>query len=188
VEIWNYVFWANLLRYNPVVRLPEFVVGMLLGRIHIAQQRKDTAWFEFQGLAEAVTIAIVLGLALRTDNQYLFIHNGGLVPLFCLLILALSAGRGPLARLLSSRPLVQLGESSYALYILHEPISHLVQRLVRDIAPWWIGSWSFCAVISVASVAVAILTVRCFEGPVRKRLRNLFVQQEPQQDAKLIVA
>jgi peptidoglycan/LPS O-acetylase OafA/YrhL len=188
LEVWNFVFWANLVRYNPFVRLPEFVLGMLLGRIHTVQQREDFSLLRTRGFPEAVAIAIVLGLALRTEHQYLFIHNGGLAPLFCILILALSEGRGPLVRLLSCRPLLLLGEASYALYILHDPISHLVRRLVGDSALGWIGTWSFAAVIGLASIAVSLLTVKHFEEPMRKRLRSMLVQKQAPQDAKLIVA
>jgi peptidoglycan/LPS O-acetylase OafA/YrhL len=45
-----------------------------------------------------------------------------LAPAFVLLLAILAVGSGPLARLLSTRPLQALGHASYAMYILQQPV------------------------------------------------------------------
>ncbi|HSY24377.1 MAG TPA: acyltransferase, partial [Polyangiaceae bacterium] len=34
----TYTFWLNVLRYDPIVRLPEFLLGILLGRLYLGAE------------------------------------------------------------------------------------------------------------------------------------------------------
>ena len=51
-----------------------------------------------------------------------WLDSGLLSPLFALLIVALALGSGLMARLLSIHPFQLLGNASYAIYILQEPV------------------------------------------------------------------
>jgi peptidoglycan/LPS O-acetylase OafA/YrhL len=112
-------FWLNVVRYNPAVRFPEFVLGIVLARFYPVGARlamlAPTASVIFVGGAVAI-------LSQAPALPYIVLHNGLLAPLFGLLILSLTVERGPVVALLSTRPMVALGNASYSLYLLHIPL------------------------------------------------------------------
>ena len=100
---------------------------------------------------------------------YPILHNGLLVPAFVLLILTLASGRGPLAALLATRPLVALGEASYSLYILHVPLMILWLKGLGHVAQGrLIGRPACTAAFLVAAVAASLLCHRYIERPLQK--------------------
>ncbi len=168
-ETWG-ATWMDVLRYNPLARLPEFVMGICLGRLHLsASSRAAPASMRF--VPEATLVAIVGMLAVSDKIAYPFLHNGLLAPLFALLIVSLTRDTGPLARLLGSRLLVLLGEASYALYILHEPICVLLKNVSS--APDWPGSWPYVITAIAIVIPMSIAVFLFVEMPLRDRLRRV---------------
>jgi peptidoglycan/LPS O-acetylase OafA/YrhL len=84
----------------------------------------------------------------------LWLDSGLLAPVFVALIATLALGVGPLARLLSTRPLQVLGEASYALYILQEPVLIWALRLpIIGSQPRHIFVPFYIVLLTVVSVA-----------------------------------
>ena len=85
----------DVLKYNPLVRLPEFVVGIVVGKLFLEARpwaERHAAWLSLATLA-----AIVLILAMSPLVPYPLLHNGLLVPFFAVLVLTLATSEGPLA-------------------------------------------------------------------------------------------
>lgn len=168
-------FLKLLTAFNPVLRLPEFLIGCSLGLLHLRGTRirnPDTIAIA----SAALSIAALAFLPLSGWDELLC--TSLLAPLFGALILSLANSSGPLAALLSLPWLVFLGESSYGLYILHEPVRS------------WMG-WAFdkCGIalpeswkaISMAAASI-LLAAACFlwvESPARMRLRRLLSTPKP---------
>lgn len=113
--------WLSVVKFNPLVRLPEFVFGMALGLLfgHEAAAR-CRARRSTRGWAAALALVAIIAIqAVSEWIPYPVLHNGLLLPLFGLLMVDLALGGGWLGWLLSRRPMTLLGDSSYALYILH---------------------------------------------------------------------
>jgi peptidoglycan/LPS O-acetylase OafA/YrhL len=105
----------NLVQFTPIFHLPEFLAGMVLGWIVVSfpPGRK-------LGLRLAIA-GVILGLAglwLSPHLPYILLHDGLLIPAYAALILGLSQDN-ILSRALSARPLILLGEASFALYLYH---------------------------------------------------------------------
>src|SRR6266511_1423051 len=66
---------------------------------------------------------------------YVLLHDGLLVPLFAVAVLALAQGRGVLARALGSAPARALGDASFALYVLQAPLWLWGRRLAGGDGP-----------------------------------------------------
>jgi peptidoglycan/LPS O-acetylase OafA/YrhL len=62
----------------------------------------------------------------------MILHSGGLTLPFSAAIFALAEGEGAIARWLSSRVMVYLGEISYGVYILQAPIKELMEHFAGE--------------------------------------------------------
>lgn len=102
------------------------------------------------------------------------------IPFFLLLFWGcvsteLSGGRSWLA----TKPMLRLGEWSFALYLVHKPTFILTQQW-----GWWHNHGGYSAVLSFAAflalaVCVAACLCLCVERPIERRLRRLPVGKRP---------
>lgn len=161
--------WSNFAAFNPLLRLPEFVIGMATGRIFALQQQAPKKW-----LADAAVLAglgatmLMVALPLPT----IFKHGPLLAPFFALAIWGL-ANRGLLARLLGIRPLVWLGDASYSLYILQVPVLDWwfqVQGEVSGVPHALSLQMRYVGIL----IALSLIAHRVVEMPVQRILRQRY--------------
>lgn len=175
-------FLARLLAYLPLIRLPEFLIGIALG--HALRRAPPSLEPGFRAtLVELFLIifillgALFLGsgglgkltgipLANRVGNE-----SGIFAPLYALLIWRLARHRGLLQRFFSLGPLLSLGEASYALYILQEPVLDWFTGAGKRVFPNLMAHWSwiffiYCALL----IGLSLLVHRRWEMPLRARL------------------
>jgi peptidoglycan/LPS O-acetylase OafA/YrhL len=99
-------------------------------------------------------------------------------PVFALLIYGLAQGGGSLARLLSLRGAIMLGEASYALYLLHEPlwnvVTHLLNQPQAETVRQPFAALPLLAVFILAVVGISTLTFYAIEQPARRAIRRRF--------------
>jgi peptidoglycan/LPS O-acetylase OafA/YrhL len=112
--------WHNFSQFFPVLHLPQFVLGVALARLHRQGPRPSPAvavWMFAGGI-----IGLMIVLATREETPDWLRSDAVLGVFFGLLILG-SAQEGHIAhRVLSWRPLVFLGNASFAVYLLHGPV------------------------------------------------------------------
>ena len=144
--------WLDVLKYTPIAYLCTFLAGLTLGRLH------DAAGLAVRGRMIAALSGFVLAWVaiyhIAPGVPYILVHGGLFTPVWSLVILGL-AGASPLARLFSIRPLVAIGTSTYALYLLHFNVfqllqwHHVVERLgVTQLDPWI--SYVFVVLLAMA--------------------------------------
>ncbi|TFD21996.1 acyltransferase [Cryobacterium sp. TMT4-10] len=166
--------WQEAVTHLPAVRILEFVIGVILGIgfvVHGWRVPGRSAGF-LLALA-AVLLCIVPGLAPKN-----LIGNALLIPLFALLILALANGTGWTGRILSTRTAVLLGESSYAVYLLHLPLYQYYNRAADLVAPTFAVSLAGVFLFTIALVFVAIFAYRYIEVPARRQIRTVWKAHE----------
>jgi peptidoglycan/LPS O-acetylase OafA/YrhL len=145
--------WINTLKYTPLPYVCTFLAGLTLGRLHeIAKLGvRGRMIVGISGFAAAWFVVYHLVARL----PYIMIHGGLLTPVFAAIILGL-AGPSPLARVFSIKPLVVVGTSTYALYLLHFNLfllmqqHHVWERLHMERFDPWI---SYVVVVSAALAA-----------------------------------
>ena len=136
----SYAF--RLVDYHPLVRLPEFLIGVVLGHLYLKQ--RSVRYLPPAGLMAGVILAIIV---LGDGLPLLLLGNGLLAPIVAVLIFQLAARAGWLSRALAQRPLVLLGEASYAMYLLHVPLHAWLRpvglRLTGSdawlLTPWYVA-------------------------------------------------
>lgn len=164
--------WLEALKYNPLVRLPEFAFGVCLGKLF---RLGDGARGGGGILAVLATIGIVAALAASSWLPYPLLHNGLLLPLFGALVFGLAKGGGALGRVLAARPLVLLGDASYALYILQFPL--MLWATVLAGAGVNLDGAPFRAAYLLAAVALSVAAHLALERPIQRRLRPWLLAQ-----------
>lgn len=167
----SYATWLSVLKFNPAIRLPEFALGITLGILYLRAPNALGRGAAFVSLAAFA--AACVGLAVHERLPYPLVHNGLLAPVYCVLIFALATGHGPLARLLSTRPLKQLGEASFALYLLHVPLIGYCARLfalggITQTDDSW--TWALMYVVVCQLTALAVL--HWIEEPSRVAIKR----------------
>ena len=108
--------WLNVLRFNPLVRLPEFLIGVCGALLfcNAAVLRIGATPLVVLGMVAfaAVTISAALW-------PYPMLHNGLLAALPFLAIIAGVACRPDWLKVLEWRGFVALGEVSYSFFLVH---------------------------------------------------------------------
>jgi peptidoglycan/LPS O-acetylase OafA/YrhL len=118
-------FWINTLKYTPLPYLCTFLAGLTLGHLHEALQLRERGRATV-GVAGFAAVWFVC-YHFTEHLPYVLVHGGLLTPLFAAIILGLS-GPSPLASIFSWKPLVAIGASTYALYLLHFNVFELLQN------------------------------------------------------------
>jgi peptidoglycan/LPS O-acetylase OafA/YrhL len=196
----HYVRWLRVVIYNPVMRLPEFLFGVVLGLAflrHVERPRVlDSRWL---GIALTVlpVVAIVVVLSFSSHLPFALLHNGLLAPLFGCLIFGLAIGRGPVAWVLGRPLLVLLGDASYAVYLLQDPLWNVVVAATRPfVAPgstadrwayYWGHPW-LSLVFAALLVGVSAALFPLFQEPARRWLIRRFAPGRPELPATTALA
>jgi peptidoglycan/LPS O-acetylase OafA/YrhL len=146
----------------PVVRLPEFLLGILMGLEYLERKPAASNWRSAVSLAAAAAILCTL------HGPWLTLS---IVP-FAVLIYEMAAGGGMIGRLLSTKAAVFLGGASYAIYLLQFPVRNWVRAAFQQWDPQ-AGSWG--ALLSPALLMVAACAVfQWYEEPARRLVRGCF--------------
>ena len=147
------------LQTMPPLRLPEFLMGVVLGRFFLLRgatcKTRSSAW----PLASASLVLLAMSFTGRVPES--LAGNGLMAPLFLMLIWTVATSEGLFVRVLSARLLVWLGEISYGIYILQDPVWRWYEKLTG----WTVyeSFYTFCLVLLVA----AGLCYHVVERPMR---------------------
>lgn len=180
-------YWFNLLKFNPLARLPEFVMGLCLGKLFLADLQsatKPASATAVRSMLGPVILAILSILMAQDHIPKLMLHNGLLDPLFAVALLGLAwesrHPNRPNTPVLSHRGLVVLGQASYALYILHVPLKGLfaggLELLPGQLLARPLTSSLMLSLYIGLSLAAALLTFKYFEIPARRAIKAKFAK------------
>lgn len=142
---------------TPIVRLPEFVIGVLVGELHF---RRSGERFSVPSWAPIVALVFVLCVSHEPWVA------SAVTVLAALLILAIAGDHGSLvARVLDKRWLVLLGAASYSLYLLHQPVHFYMSWLLGE-SKWLVPLQYFVV------IGGSVLVFLYIEEPAREWIRS----------------
>jgi peptidoglycan/LPS O-acetylase OafA/YrhL len=160
------LFWKNVISFNPLVRLPEFLIGMMAGRLflqEIAGGNRSKKFATPLVLAGLAGFAAIIIFANRIPNPVL--SAGLLSPAFAAIIFG-AAWQPRWLSFLAAPWLILLGDASYSLYLLH---SLLITRTFDSLTT--LPQVLRVAASFAAAIGASIFAYRLVEDPVRKLLR-----------------
>ncbi len=163
--------WTNFIKFNPLIHLPEFLMGMAAGLLFLHHRpephlpAQSRAWpLTLAGLA--ATLALI---ALSPHIPYVALHTALLAPAFTVLIYGLALRPRGIG-FLETRPMEALGEASYPFYLLHTTLIlyfFLDMRTQTAKHQTALGFVTWLLLIT----SIALLVDRLIERPLRRRLR-----------------
>lgn len=188
---WNAnLFWFNFVRHNPILRLPEFLIGMAIGRMFSEQAAENArsgkgtgGWMSVSAVLAVIVTLIFAEKILGPDLAYMLLHNGLLAPVFALGLVGLALGGGPVHAICSRATFVLLGESAYAIYMLHFPVLAYTVAMMVDNAnkkgemPQSPIRYTIFFLVVVTLLSVA--THKWWELPWRRQIRHLMIRLWP---------
>jgi peptidoglycan/LPS O-acetylase OafA/YrhL len=156
--------WVWLAYYFPPSRLPEFVVGMILGVLCKRGTLPAVDW------RTAIAIAAVAYLSVGVWPSTYGVSALVVLPFGLLIVAAAQRDVAGTPGVLRHRLLVRLGEESYCFYLLHHIfIVRLAQPGIRDLGLDAMPAFALALVLSL--VASSVLH-RFIEMPFERRLRG----------------
>ncbi|MEU1056478.1 acyltransferase [Streptomyces sp. NPDC005876] len=168
--VWDYwaplSFWQAFLTYFfPLTRLPEFLMGVLLARIVQTGRwspRINGGWI---GL-------LCVGLWGLLEVLPATFRSSGLLTLGIALFVPLIAARDIDGRpsWLDNRPMVLLGNSSYAAYLVHFPLLGLARYLTGETDRF--GFWTATLIVIALFVVTQLVGLAMFLGLERPLMRK----------------
>jgi peptidoglycan/LPS O-acetylase OafA/YrhL len=154
---------ANSLPFA-ILRLPEFIAGMLLGLFFTRRNLGRSRWpWTYAGLFGAL---LLLFLPLHGWNSLIVLPASAL-------IYGLATQTTFLSFALSSTAMQRLGHASYAIYLLQLGVNALVEHVLLRISP---GAFSSADRITfVVLILFSLVVYRFWEEPLRYQIRARFM-------------
>jgi len=157
-------FWLNALKFNPLARLPEFLLGMACGFLFLRSRRESKLALPLVLSGIAAFLVVVYFSAVI---PYPILHTALLAPAFAAIVYGFAV-RPNWGAILENRWLVHCGDASYSLYLLHSMIVgmyfHSTTGQLRYQSPMGI------LVFVLIAVSISALVYRFIEEPARRKL------------------
>ncbi|HEY0584288.1 MAG TPA: hypothetical protein VGE94_19040, partial [Chloroflexota bacterium] len=138
--------------------LPTFLMGVATAAAFRTSPRSTARWATPGEILPTIGALCCLVLISGTLPGPL-VRDGALGPWFALVVLRLARGQGMVSRVLGWRLFVALGEASYALYIVQEPLWNWTGAFLEWLGysgalDTWPGFWAFVIVAVVLSLVI----------------------------------
>ncbi|VVN16052.1 hypothetical protein PS645_04050 [Pseudomonas fluorescens] len=167
----------------PGLRVPDFILGLILFRIFDKYNKPDVMLATALQFSSLILLAVAFYFGKYVDQNYKY-DTYYMIPMG-LTVLAFSYQNGCLARGLSNKALVTLGEASFALYLIHQLVirhGELLRLSVFDMT----GPTSeifFIVIYAASSIGLSYFLFTRFEMRAKtKTLNFLRAMRNPKSD------
>lgn len=161
----------------PLLRLPDFLAGMALGRLFLLQQWSPSPAAEKPSslVSLGLTLVILIAMTLVKDEVDHNLVSSLMMPLFMILIYRLACEEGLLSKALATPAAILLGEASYSLYILHFPLLSWIKQGVGGALT---TPWTALGLCSLFMTLLSLAVFRFFEAPLRLTLKQHLMKKK----------
>ena len=160
----------DVVTFNPLLHLSVFFCGILIARIQLCMQETTRSFIRRHAILMALACFALFLAITRLNLPMALLNDGLLVPLFAGVLLTFSAGNRAIEAMFSRPWLVLLGESSYAVYLIHFPL-----RDYFVLAGWLHSLLSYVAFLATV-LALSIASYKFLEAPARRAINRFFAE------------
>jgi peptidoglycan/LPS O-acetylase OafA/YrhL len=161
--------WLTRSIILPVLCLPEFVLGMVLGALFLRKRDHEPDATTNDWITAAGILPCCLVIASGVGD---LLTSLAAVLCFGWSIYRLANGRGWLTNFLSSPPMLLLGGASFSIYLLQALVRESAHRLLSGFRP------GLDAILSpLILIVLCCLIFLYYEEPMRDVVRNLLVRK-----------
>jgi peptidoglycan/LPS O-acetylase OafA/YrhL len=180
----SFVRW--LLYISPYLRIGEFVLGVVAAQLYVTlRNRRVTPTENAVGgavlFAAAASVFIIHYLAYDPDIPMNIFRklawNFALAPSVAMLVFCAARYQNAASRLLTSRPVVALGEASYSIYLVHSIVLISAVKLNGDVESSFAYNLVKLTLLMAIVFAISLLLYAYYEAPARKWLRQRWRKQ-----------
>lgn len=157
----------------PLSRLPEFLLGVLLGRWFMDRQAAGNTSSQ-SGTSVMGAIAACVAIMAMSGFIPPAFQTVALVPAIAWLLVSAARGGGWVSHFLAAPFMLLLGEASYSLYLIHGPVRAVFESLAHRFVDVTSDSIPLLLLYLVSAIAASILMHKCIEIPARNWIRNRF--------------
>lgn len=155
----------DLLFYFPPMHLSEFLIGNIAGLLFVKKLSNHKKNYDFYILFLGCLLPILLFY-----NTFLNFHNGLLAIVFIPLIVFMSMNKGLFTSISKYKPFIFLGEISYGIYILQNPIFAWTKAILKDQSVTNETAKFYVSVFML--VLISALSYHFIETPLRNKIKN----------------
>jgi peptidoglycan/LPS O-acetylase OafA/YrhL len=165
--------WLQVLKFNPVVWLPEFTAGVLAAGWWMGTPEGAGAPSLLRRWgAELMLLALGAVCILSPPRYYVLLRHGLLLPLHVAMVLLLASGKGPLTAFLGHPVYRYLGENaSLGIFMFQAPVFFvfLAMSMAAGGGP---GGLPRLVALLVSVPLVALVSTYVLERPLSSRVRQ----------------
>ncbi|QXI04665.1 acyltransferase [Pseudomonas tensinigenes] len=178
---YNGVSLLGTLYFNPLVRVFEFMFGIFLAKVFMTPaihefKASQLGWLYLELMALGLVVAgmLLAGNPTRIADTFgtaagYYFQREGIWLIWGTLILVFALSKGPIGALLSTRPLVFLGEISFSLYLVHAILITFIEPYTAAIKPYGLTGYAIFWIVALTSSA---LLYKGIEDPCRHLIMN----------------
>lgn len=177
--LWSGVYpeHRNFIVYFPVFHLNSFIMGVVGGIWYLRIGREQVIKPAVNLFILIGSISLIVAYTIASNIYLQLPHNiqpmGGLLaPILVLIIITLAMDKTRLSKFLNYPAFVNLGETAYALYILHVPVVWIYERALENSSlanPRLVFEYTFLPLMIVIGLVVHFYV----DTPIRKWLKNI---------------
>lgn len=164
--------------YNPIFHLNSFIMGVVGGIWYLREGKRQTTHPRLILFTLLTSFILIACYSIAGERYPKIFPNdlqpmaGLLAPLMVLFIVSLSLDQSRISQFLNRPSLVALGETSYAIYILHVPVVWLYERFLHTTA--WVTNPTQIFGVTMLPILITIGLLAHFfiDQPLRNWLRK----------------
>ncbi|MEG2264610.1 MAG: acyltransferase [Acinetobacter sp.] len=161
---------------NPVFRISDFIIGMLVCRAFLAKTfTLKVGVCSAMEVCSLIILAITIYIATNYISAMEFKYDLLYIPCMTLIVIAFAFDGGIVSRLLANKYLILLGEASFSFYMFHWMI---VSKLIEVMEPnknSVLPVLVYIATAFVVSVVVSLISYKLIEMPANRFIRNIWL-------------
>lgn len=157
----------DIIYYFPPMHLNQFLIGNLAGLVIVNRQETSLKRYDVFILLSAAIIVLFFRYPFGINY-----HDGFLAWFFAAFIVLMSLNTGVITKVFSLKPLVFLGEISFALYVLQFPVFEITSTLIEKLHLTANANLIFYTCLGLL-IAVSAFCHIFVELPLRNRIKSI---------------